>query len=66
MDVRKKMNPPKIYSYYEAMVSLFWLKLVMIVTRIENDILRLSVFASKTCALNYTSKLSFCYQGNES
>ena len=28
----EKMNPPKIYSYYEAMVSLFWLKLVMIVT----------------------------------
>ena len=62
----EKNESPKIYSYYEAMVSLFWMKLVMIVTRIENDIFRVSVFASKTCALNYTSKLSFCYQGNES
>ena len=25
----EKMNPPKIYSYYEAMISLIWFKLAM-------------------------------------
>ena len=42
MDVRKKMNPPKIYSCYEDMASLIWLKFG---NDCYNDILLLPVFA---------------------
>ena len=60
----EKMNPPKIYSYYEAMVSLIWFKFGNDCYAHKNDILLFSVFACKTCVLNYTYKLSFCHQAS--